>query len=113
MECSLWAALTDKNINTPMGVTAENLAEKYNITREEADKFALMSQQRWASAQKNGRFKEEIVAIPFKNKKTGVEEHFEIDEHPKPQTTMESLGKLPSVFKKGGTVTAGNASGLK
>lgn len=111
VQCSLWAALTDSYCKTPMGVTAENLAEKYNITREDADKFALLSQQRWAAAQKGGRFKEEIVPIPFKNRKTGAEEHFEIDEHPKPQTTMESLSRLPTVFKKNGTVTAGNASG--
>lgn len=111
MECSLWSALTDHHIKTPMGMTAENLAEKYKLTREDADKFALLSQQRWANAQKNGRFKEEIVPIPFKNRKTGADEYFQVDEHPKPQTTMESLGKLPSVFKKNGTVTAGNASG--
>ncbi|KAI1303563.1 3-ketoacyl-CoA thiolase, mitochondrial [Halotydeus destructor] len=112
MECSLWSTLTDHHIKTPMGVTAENLAVKYNITRQQADEFALQSQKRWKDALDNGRFKEELVGIPFKNRKTGQEEMFLIDEHPRPQTTMEILAKLPTVFKKGGTVTAGNASGV-
>lgn len=112
LECALWAALTDGHIKTPMGVTAENLAEKYKITREEADKFALQSQKRWKAAQDAGRFKEEMVGISFKNKKTGKEDVWDVDEHPRPETTMEILGKLPPVFKKDGTVTAGNASGV-
>lgn len=111
MECSLWSALTDEHIKTPMAITAENLAEKYKISREECDAFALLSQQRWAKAQNSGMFDQEIVGIPFKNIKTGESELFLIDEHPKPQSSLESLAKLPSVFKKNGTVTAGNASG--
>lgn len=112
IECALWSTLTDIHIKTPMGVTAENLAEKYNISREECDQFALKSQLNWARAAQEGRFKEEMVPIIFKNRKTGQDEPFELDEAVRPKTTMESLGKLPTVFKKGGTVTAGNASGV-
>lgn len=110
MECSVWTCLTDTHVNMPMGITAENLAQKYNITREDADKFALRSHQRWTDAQRNGRFKEEIVAVPVKVK--GGQTNFEIDEHPKPDSSLEKLAKLPTVFKKDGTVTAGNASGV-
>ncbi|KAI9327866.1 Thiolase, N-terminal domain-containing protein [Obelidium mucronatum] len=96
---------------TPMGITAENLAKKYNISRSDADAYALVSQQRWAEAQSKGHFKSEIVPIELKSKK-GVES-FEVDEHPRPQTSIDSLKKLPSVFiKETGTVTAGNASGI-
>lgn len=112
LQCGLWGTLTDAHIKTPMGITAENLADKYAITREQCDQFALQSQQRWKAAQDGGRFAAEMVGIPFKNKKTGSEELWAVDEHPRPQTTMESLAKLPTVFKKGGTVTAGNASGV-
>ncbi|RWS26995.1 3-ketoacyl-CoA thiolase-like protein [Leptotrombidium deliense] len=112
MECALWTTLTDHHVKMPMGITAENLAEKYNISREESDKFALRSQQNWKKAQDSGWFKEEMAPIMFKNKKTGKEDAFDVDEHPRPQTTLESLAKLPAVFKKDGTVTAGNASGV-
>lgn len=108
MECALWSALTDWHIGLPMGITAENLAEKYGLTREDCDKFSLISQQRWKAAQDSGKFKDEIVPIMFKNRKTGIDEPFQVDEHPKPATTLETLAKLPSVFKKGGTVTAGS-----
>ncbi|KDQ08187.1 hypothetical protein BOTBODRAFT_38168 [Botryobasidium botryosum FD-172 SS1] len=115
---SLAAALTDQVTGsapafkpTPMGVTAENLAKKYGISREQCDAYALQSQTRWAKAQKEGAFKDEITPIQVKVKRT--EETFEIDEHPRPQTTPESLAKLPVVFQKdAGTVTAGNASGI-
>ncbi|KAI7693996.1 hypothetical protein SSS_02682 [Sarcoptes scabiei] len=93
-----------------MGITAENLAVKYNITREECDKFAMTTQQRWGEANKSGKFKEEIVPIPLKIK--GKEVMFDVDEHPRPDVTMEQLAKLPTVFKKDGVVTAGNASGV-
>lgn len=108
LEDTLWQGLTDFHVKLPMGVTGENLAEKYNITREECDEFALLSQKRWAQAQENGRFVEEIVSVPVKGKK-GPEE-FKVDEHPKPNSTIESLAKLPAVFKKDGTITAANAS---
>lgn len=112
LECALWETLTDHHIKTPMGVTAENLAEKYKITRQEADEIAYRSQVRWKRAHDEGRFKQEMAGITFKNKKTGADEVFEVDEHPKPNTTMESLAKLPPAFKKTGVVTAGNASGV-
>lgn len=110
IECGLWSTLTDVHIKTPMGITAENLAVKYNISRTDADEFALKSQKNWKRALDEGRFKAEIVPVMIKGKK-GPEE-FTVDEHPRPQSTMESLGKLPAVFKKDGTVTAGNASGV-
>ncbi|MEO8797489.1 MAG: acetyl-CoA C-acetyltransferase [Polyangiaceae bacterium] len=110
MEDSLWSALTDSYTGTPMAITAENLAEKYKISRTDADTYALTSQQRWAAANEAGYFKNEIAPIEVKQKKSVVS--FDKDEHPRPQTTMEILGKLPPVFKKDGVVTAGNASGI-
>ena len=94
-----------------MGITAENVAEKYGITRQMQDEIALASQQKAAAAIANGRFKDEIVPIEVKKKKETV--IFDTDEHVKPNTTLEILGKLRPAFKKdGGTVTAGNASGI-
>ncbi|HEX7667898.1 MAG TPA: acetyl-CoA C-acetyltransferase, partial [Polyangiaceae bacterium] len=110
MEDSLWSALTDTYTGTPMAITAENLAEKYKISRTDADAYALTSQQRWAAANEAGHFKNEIAPIEIKSKKGSV--MFEKDEHARPQTTMEILAKLPPVFKKDGVVTAGNASGI-
>jgi len=97
--------------NPPMGVTAENLAEKYQITRLEQDEFSVRSQQKMGKAMVEGLFKSQIVplTIPVGKNKTMV---FETDEHPRPQTTLEGLSKLSAVFKAGGTVTAGNSSGL-
>ncbi|SMQ76091.1 acetyl-CoA C-acetyltransferase [Bacillus sp. OV166] len=104
--------LSPKEIgDPPMGITAENLVEKYQITREEQDQFALQSQQRMAIAMKEGRFDEQIVPITIPVKK-GESFIFKIDEHPRPQTTYETLAKLQPAFLKGGTVTAGNSSGL-
>lgn len=110
MECSLLATLTDMYCKLPMAITAENLAEKYKISRQDVDQFALRSQQRWNEANKAGRFKEEIVPVPVKVK--GKEVAFDTDEGPRPETTIEKLSKLPALFKKDGTVTAGNASGI-
>lgn len=107
---SLWEALTDTYCNTPMAITAENLAQKYGITREQCDEFALTSQRRWAAAHEAGRFKNEIVPIEVQTRKGPVT--FAVDEHPRPQTTLEALSRLPPVFKKDGLVTAGNASGI-
>jgi len=104
------AVLTDPFGVGHMGVTAENLAQKYGITREEQDAFALESQRRAARAIAEGRFKEQIVPVTIKTRKGEVV--FDTDEHPKPETTMEGLAKLKPVFKKDGTVTAGNASGI-
>lgn len=112
LEDTLWQGLTDEYCKTPMGVTAENLAKKYNITRQDADQYALQSQQRWKKANEQGFFKDEIEPIKTKGKK-GAEEVFDTDEHPRPQSTMEQISKLPAVFiKDKGTVTAGNASGV-
>jgi len=91
-----------------MGLTAENLAEKYGITREESDAFALQSQERAFAAIESGRFKDEIVPVEIKQKKATVV--FDTDEHPR-RSTLEGLAALPAVFKKGGQVTAGNSSG--
>ena len=90
-----------------MGVTAENVAEKYQITRKQQDEFAAKSQKKAADAIKNNKFKDEIVPIHVKNGKV-----FDTDEYPKKDTTSEVLATLKTVFKKNGTVTAGNASGL-
>jgi len=102
---------TDEIGNPPMGLTAENLAEKYHISRKEQDEFAILSQQKMGKAMEAGFYKDQIVplTIPAGKGKTIV---FDTDEHPRPQTTLEGLSKLPSVFKKDGTVTAGNSSGL-
>ena len=110
VEDSLWSALTDSMSNTPMAVTAENLAVKYGLTRAECDAYALLSQQRWAAANEKGLFKDEIVSVEIASKKGAIQ--FAVDEHPRPQSTLETLGKLPPVFKKDGVVTAGNASGI-
>lgn len=110
VEDSLWQALTDSYTSTPMAVTAENLAQKYGITRLQCDEYALTSQQRWAAANEAGRFKSEIAPIEVKSKKGPVS--FAVDEHPRPQSNMEGLAKLAPVFKKDGVVTAGNASGI-
>ncbi|MFJ8259543.1 thiolase family protein [Peribacillus asahii] len=91
-----------------MGLTAENLAEKYNISREAQDEFALKSQEKAANAIKSGLFKSEIIPYEIKTRK-GITV-FEIDEHPR-ETSMEKLAKLPAVFKEEGTVTPGNSSG--
>merc|ERR1739848_935785 len=85
-------------------------AEKYGITRQESDNFALRSQQTWGAAAQAGVFADEIAPIKIKTRKGEVE--FAMDEHPKPKTTMEQIAKLPPVFKKGGVVTAASASGI-
>lgn len=94
--------------NLTMGLTAENLAEKYNVNREEQDAFALESQRKAWEAIESGRFKDEILPYEVKNKKETVV--VDTDEHPR-KTSLEKLAKLPAVFKDGGTVTPGNASG--
>lgn len=104
--------LSPKDIgDPPMGITAENLVEKYKITREEQDEFAQMSQHRMKAAMEEGRFNEQIVPISISIKK-GEPFSFISDEHPRPQTTIEALSKLQPAFLKDGTVTAGNSSGL-
>ena len=105
------AVLTDPFGVGHMGVTAENLVEKWKFTREDQDALAVESHRRAAHAIKEGRFKSQIVPITIKSRKGDVV--FDTDEHCKPDTTMETLGKMKAVFKKeGGSVTAGNASGI-
>ena len=94
-----------------MPETAENLAEKYNISREDQDKFAWHSQQKAGQAQESGRLASEIVAVSI-GKLTGDPLLIEQDEHPRPQTKLEKLGELPTPFRENGSVTAGNASGV-
>ena len=93
-----------------MGETAENVAERWKISREDQDAFALASQQKYATAHAANRFKEEMIAVSIPQKK-GEPLPFDIDEHPR-QTTLEDLAKLKPAFKKDGTVTAGNSSGV-
>lgn len=104
------SVLTDPFGVGHMGITAENLAEKWELSREEQDAFAVESQRRAAVAQEEGRFKSQIVPITLKSRKG--ETIFDTDEHLKPGTTLESLAKMRPAFKKDGTVTAGNASGI-
>ena len=109
-EDMLTATLTDQYTGTGMGMTAEKLAEQYLISREEQDAFAVESHQRAALATKNGVFAEEIVGVEVKTRKGTVV--VDKDEHIKPEASIEALGKLRPAFKKDGTVTAGNASGI-
>lgn len=102
--------LTDAFENYHMGITAENIAEQYNITREEQDKFALSSQKKAATAIENNQFANEIAPIVIKTRREEI--IFDTDEYVRPNTTLESLAKLRPAFKKDGTVTAGNASGI-
>lgn len=102
---------TQKIGDPPMGITAENLAEQYGISREEQDRFALESQRRAGQAIEEGRFDEQIVSIQIPVRK-GEPIEFKRDEHPRPQTTEQALAKLPPAFLEGGTVTAGSSSGL-
>ncbi len=93
-----------------MGVTAENVATKFQVTRDDQDKFALKSQKKALQAQKDNKFKEEIINFKIKSKKTEIV--FNTDEHPREGIDLEALTRLKPVFKKDGTVTAGNASGI-
>jgi acetyl-CoA C-acetyltransferase len=106
----LYDALVDPFHNIHMGVTAENIAKKFNISREEQDQFALASQHKAAAAVKSGAFKEQIVPVVVPSRKGDVT--VENDEGPRGDTTIEGLAKLKPAFDKAGTVTAGNASGI-
>jgi acetyl-CoA C-acetyltransferase len=107
----LWKAMQEYPIGAGMGLTAENLAEKYGISREEQDRFSLLSQQRACKAIQEGSFKDEITSVSIPQKK-GEAKIVDTDEHPRPDTTLEKLSKLAPAFKKDGTVTAGNSSGI-
>jgi acetyl-CoA acetyltransferase family protein len=108
---TLTEGLTDNYAQVPMAITAENLAEKYGITREQNDEFSLRSQKLYAQGLKEGVFSQELVPFSMKDKK-GNTLSFDQDEHPRPDTTLEILAKLKPVFKKDGIVTAGSASGI-
>jgi len=107
----LWDGVTAIGVGPAMGITAENLAEKYNISRESQDELAYQSHMKAVSAIKQGRFKEEIVPIEVPGPK-GTTKIADTDEHPRADTNVKALARLPPVFKKGGCVTAGNASGI-
>jgi acetyl-CoA acetyltransferase family protein len=110
-EDMLWTALIDSYTGLPMALTAENLAEQYHITREEQDRLALRDQQLAKQAWDAGLPQQEIVPVMLKDRKGNVTP-FARDEHMRPDTTLEGLARLPARFKKDGTVTAGNASGI-
>ncbi len=110
LEDVLWSALTDSWCGLPMALTAEKLAEQYRITQDEVDERSVRSQRRWAAANEAGRFREEIAPVEVKTRKGTAQ--FETDEHPRPDTTVEVLRKLPKVFKKDGLIHAGAASGI-
>lgn len=109
MQDLLWECLTDSYTGLPMAMTAENLADQYEISRADCDTFAMQSQERWAAANAAGRFVDEITPIELKTRKGTVS--FAVDEHPR-ASTADAMAKLAPVFKKDGRVTAGNASGI-
>lgn len=111
-EDSLWAGLTDSYAKLPMGMTAENLAEKYGITRDECDEYALRSQQTYQQAHERGVFGAEIAPMEVPGKKRGTTTEINADEHPRKDSKLEDMRKLKAVFKENGTVTAGSASGI-
>ena len=107
---SLWDSLTNLGIGPAMGITAENIAEKYNVTREEQDEYAFLSQKRAVAAIESGKFQEEIVQVETSEKKSKI--ICSVDEYPKKNISLEKLSNLKAVFKTNGTVTAGNSSGM-
>jgi acetyl-CoA acetyltransferase family protein len=112
MEDVLWEGLTDSYVGLGMAETAENLAERYNLDRGCVDEFALRSQQLSKAAWDEGVFDDEVVPVPIPNPKTGKVDEFARDEHMRPDTSAEKLAALKPAFRKGGVVTAGNASGI-
>ena len=110
IEDALWTALTDSQAGMPMALTAEKLAGQYAITQDEVDGFSALSQRRTAEAQAAGRFRDEIAPVELETRKGKVT--FDKDEHPRPETTVEGLRKLPRIFKKDGVIHAGAASGV-
>lgn len=110
MEDSLWESLTDTYTGLPMALTAENLAEQYDITQDAVDNFSVQSQRYYAKALHESRYQAEICSVTIPHKKG--DKVVSMDEHPRPQTTKEGLSKLPSVFKRDGVIHAGAASGI-
>jgi len=107
---SMWDSLTNLGVGPAMGVTAENVAAKYNVTREDQDNYALLSQKRAVAAIDNGKFKEEIIPVTVPGRKG--DKVYDTDEYPKRDVTIEGLQKLKATFIDNGTVTPGNASGM-
>jgi acetyl-CoA acetyltransferase family protein len=112
LEDMLWEALRDSQCGLSMAETAENLADRYGIAREDVDAYAAGSQQRARDAWAAGVYDDEVIAVPVRNRKTKQDEPWRADEHMRPDTTPEILAKLPPYFRKDGVVTAGNASGI-
>jgi acetyl-CoA acyltransferase 2 len=112
LEDSLWEALRDSSCGLSMAETAENLAQRYHISRQAVDCYAARSQACAAEGWKAGTFADEVIPVPIQNRKTKQAEAWAADEHMRPGTTPEALAKLPPYFKKDGVVTAGNASGI-
>ena len=112
LEDVLWESLTDSFVGLGMAETAENLAEKYDLDRGCVDEFALRSQQRAKAAWDEGVFKDEVVPVPITDPRSGKGSELAVDEHMRPDTSAEKLAALKPVFRKGGVVTAGNASGI-
>ncbi|NUR52942.1 MAG: acetyl-CoA C-acetyltransferase, partial [Acidobacteria bacterium] len=110
LEDTLWSALLDTHCGCTMAATAENCAARYDVSRQEQDCYAIRSQQLADKAWREGRLKEEVVAVEITSRK-GVEV-FAQDDHMRPETSMDALAKLPPAFSKNGCVTAGNASGI-
>ena len=107
----MWDSLTNLGVGPAMGITAENVAEKYNVTREEMDRYSLRSQQRAAAAIDAGKFRDEIIPVTVPGRKG--DQVFDTDEYPRRDASYESLAKLKPTFKEDGRVTAGNASGMR
>ncbi|HZE74101.1 MAG TPA: acetyl-CoA C-acetyltransferase [Gemmatimonadales bacterium] len=112
LEDSLWDSLRDTYCDLPMGDTAENLGQRYGVTRADADAYALASQQRARAAWDAGAFRNEVIPVPVRHPKTKQTVEWAADEHMRPESTAEGLAKLQPVFRKDGLVTAGNASGV-
>jgi len=112
LEDSLWDSLRDAQCGLRMGETAENLGQRYGVTRADADAYALSSQLRAKAAWDAGAFRNEVIPVPARNPKTKQTVEWAVDEHMRPDTTPEALAKLAPVFRKDGLVTAGNASGI-
>lgn len=112
LEDSLWDSLRDTQCGLAMGDTAENLGQRYGVTRADADAYALASQHRAKAAWDAGAFRNEVIPVPVRHPKTRQPSDWAADEHMRPESTAEGLAKLPPVFRKDGMVTAGNASGV-
>jgi acetyl-CoA C-acetyltransferase len=109
---ALWDSLTDHHTGFIMGMTAENVAEQYGVSIEDQDVFAYTSQMRTKKALESGQFNDEIVPVVIPGRKGKKDTIVDTDEHPHPDVTLEGLNALPTAFKKDGSVTAGNSSGI-